>query len=210
MSVSIEITRDTARPALKALERALTPRSLGKAVGVACMDLVKRNFIGLGTNKRGWPSTNFWARAAKATSWSHHPEGAMINVNQVGVRQRWLGGVIRPVSARALTIPMSPVAYGHRASEFAGSFILKGKDGAAYIVQKSEERDSGMTKSLHKTYLKSQGGNWKARTAGRLEFLFKLMGSVTQASDARVLPSHEELGREAREAIVVGLKRGLE
>ena len=202
MSVTIQVTRDAATPAIAKMLGKLTPQRLGAAVGPACARLVKQNFRGLGTNKRGWPTTNFWARAARATSWSREPDGVMVSVNQIGVRQRWLGGTISPVRARALTIPMSPVAYGHTAGEFPGSFVLRTKEGKSFIVQKSEEREEGMTKKFHQAYLKSQGGNNKARTAGRLEFLFQLVSSVSQASDASVMPSREEFAATARQAIV--------
>ena len=206
MSVTINVTRDGGTPAIQHLLGQLTPQRLAGAVGPACARLFKRNFIGLGTNKRGWTTTNFWARAAKATSWSREPEGVMVSCNLVGVRQRLMGGTIRPVSARALTIPMSPVSYGHSAREFPGSFVLK-TDSGSYIVQASEGRAKGETKKDFGGRLKllRQGGNNKARTAGRLEFLFKLVSSVTQAADPGVIPARDLINATARQAIVEAL-----
>lgn len=40
------------------------------------------------------------------------------------------GGTIRPRNARALTIPISPEAEGHRARDFADTFIIRPRPGA--------------------------------------------------------------------------------
>lgn len=66
------------------------------------------------------------------------------------------GGTIRPRSARALTIPVSPLAARKRARDFQGAFILQTRDGAAYIARRA-------------------GG---ARSA-RIELLFLLKKQVT-------------------------------
>ena len=201
MSVTIQVTRDAATPAIAKMLGKLTPQRLGAAVGPACSLLVKQNFRGLGTNKRGWPTTNFWARAAKATSWSREPDGVMVSVNQIGVRQRWLGGVIRPVTARALTIPMSPVAYGHRASEFPGLFLLKTKTGT-FLAQHGEDVGGKRTKAARASFAKGLKGNVKVRINAFLNILFKLESSVTQEADASVMPAREEFAATARQAIV--------
>lgn len=208
MSVSIQVVKDTATPAIEKLKAKLTPRRLASAVGPACSRLVQRHFRGLGTNQRGWPSTHFWSRAAKATSWSREPEGVMISVNQIGVRQRWLGGTIKPVNARALTIPVSPVAYGHRASEFPGLFLLKTKKGA-FLAQRGVEkaRTEKISAKLRKALVGSMGGNANQRQRARLNILFKLVGSVDQAPDPDVLPSMAELSATATAAIKEALAK---
>ena len=44
------------------------------------------------------------------------------------------GGTIRPRNARALTIPISPLAARKRARDFPGAFILQARDGNAFIA----------------------------------------------------------------------------
>ncbi len=208
MSVTIEVTQDKATPAIEKLKKRLTPQRLASAAGPACARLVQRHFRGLGTNKRGWPSTHFWARAARATFWSREPEGVMVSVNQIGVRQRWLGGQIKPVNARALTIPVSPVAYGHRASEFPGLFLLKTKKGA-YLAQRGVEgaRAEKISAKLRKTLIHSMGGNANRRQRARLNILFKLSSGVDQAPDPNVLPAMTELSATATQAIKEAIAR---
>jgi len=49
-----------------------------------------------------------------------------IRVNQIGVRQRLLGGDIDPVRAKFLTIPAIAETYGHRAADFGNLKIVRG------------------------------------------------------------------------------------
>jgi len=198
VSVTIDVVGNTADEALNALREQLTPRRMAAAVGPALARQVQRHLAGLGTNKRGWPSTRFWARAARATSWQRVPEGAVVSVNQIGVRQRFQGGIIKPVNARALTIPISPVAYGKTASEFPGSFLLKTKKGT-FIVQPGEEVSEKTSRMTKRT--KGAGGNASRRIRAALNFLFVLKGQVNQEADPSVLPSRESMMETAKTAL---------
>lgn len=168
-STSISII-DRASPALRAKIDACRPQRLNAFIGPAVAKLTRENFRGLPTNKMGWPSTGFWRGAANSTSWQTLPEGVLISISQIGVRQRYQGGEIHAVNAKAMTVPVSAQAYGHVAADFPGSFLLKTKKGA-WIVQ--------------------YGGGRKHDTT--LEFLFKLVTSVTQEANSNVLPSDEEI-----------------
>lgn len=188
VTATISVVRDGATPAVTALAERLSPQRLAAAVGPAVARCVERHLRGLGRNRRGWPTTHFWARAAKATSWAPHVEGAMVSVNQIGVRQRYHGGKISPVKAKALAIPISPVSYGHLPAEFPGLFLLKTKKGA-YLVQYGYGMDGKKVKNA----ARGMKGNWKSRRGATLNFLFKLSGGVDQAGDPNVLPSHDEV-----------------
>lgn len=63
---------------------------------------------------------------------------------------------------------MHQQAYGKKASDFTGTFVLRKKDGKSFIVQK-------------------QGGN--------LVFLFYLAKSAFQRRDSRLMPSDDNLGK---------------
>lgn len=204
---SITVVQDGLTPAIQAKVAALSPQRLNAAVGPACARLMQRHLRANGKNKRGWPTTNFWARAAKATSWQAHAEGVLISIAQIGVRQRFLGGHIAPVNAEALAIPISPVSYGHLPSEFPGLFILRTPKGA-YLVQKGVDRTEAKSigAKLANELRKSQGGNYKRRTGASLNFLFKLSKGVDQAADPSVLPTKEEIGETATEAIMEAVK----
>ncbi len=184
MSVSLEIKviRDTAGPALANLRSALTPQRMAAAVGPACAKLTQQHLLDLGTNKKGWPTTNFYARAAKATNWAAAPEGVVVSINQIGVRQRYQGGPIRPVNAKYLTIPIDPEAYGKVASDFENLICIRTKKGK-YLAQKE--------------------GTGKTAT---LKFLFKLSPGVDQEGDVEVLPTRDEYFDTAKEAILRAIK----
>lgn len=71
------------------------------------------------------------------------------------------GGTIRPRSARALTIPISPLAARKRARDFQGAFIVKTMGGQAFLaIKKGEEGGSG-------------------KRAERIELLYLLKKQVT-------------------------------
>lgn len=196
MTVDFIITRDTATPALAEAAASLTPQRMAAAVGPACARVVNRHLRSLGTNKRGWPSTHFWADAARATNWSHDPEGVLIKINKVGVRQRYHGGHIGPVNKEALAIPISPVSYGHTPRDFPGAFVLRTKSKGAYIVQYGETVGQQTGAPVTR-----QGGNASKRLKATLIFLFKLSSGIDQEPNPDVLPTHEEMREAAIDAL---------
>lgn len=204
MSAAAIVTRDTATPYLVDLMGALTPQRMAAAIGPRCARFTQQWLRALGTNKYGWPSTNFWARAAKGTSWAPVDEGALISINQIGVRQRWLGGHIAPVNAQALAIPISPVSYGHVPSEFPGLFLLRTKKGA-YLVQHGGGIGAG-SKAQRMRTKRGMGGHAMSRADSSLNFLFKLSSGVNQAGDPRVMPSRDGLAWEAKTALLAAIK----
>jgi len=88
-----------------------------EGVGRAVVKEVRENFQSLPPN-RDFPSTGFWQRAADATAYEITTDGVRVVVDQIGVRQRLLGGPITPVHGKFLTIPAIAAAYGHRAADF--------------------------------------------------------------------------------------------
>lgn len=201
MSVGVIVTiQDHATPAINAMVAQLTPRRLAAKIGPGLNRLVQNKLISNGENKNGWPTTHFWADAARATSWKGLEDGVLISINKIGVRQRVFGGTIKPVNAGALTIPISPVSYGHLASEFPGLFLLRTKTGS-YLVQRGEEvSEKGNTVKRTKG-----GGNAKRRIRANLNFMFKLVASVTQAANPDVIPSNDTLASAALDLIKGGL-----
>lgn len=162
--------KDAATIALQRKIAGCRPQRLNGFIGPAVAKLTRENFRSQPENKMGWPSTGFWRDAATSTNWQPLPDGVVISVPKQGVRQRYQGGTISAVNAGALTIPVSAQAYGHRASEFPGAFLMKTPKGA-WIAQ--------------------YGGGRKRDAT--LEFLFKLVGSVDQKPNPAVLPSNEEI-----------------
>ena len=65
-------------------------------------------------------------------------DSAYIGSNMVYAAMQEFGGVVTPVKASALTIPIAPEAVGRRAADFDGLFILK-KNGKAFLAKKDGE-----------------------------------------------------------------------
>lgn len=202
MSVALQVQlRGNVTAAIEQRLEKLQPDRLNQLLSEPLRVFWRNRLKGLGKNKRGWPSTGFWESAARSVQAVTVPGGLLLSVNKVGVRQRAYGGVIKPQRARALTIPISPVSYGHRASEFPGLFLLKTKKGA-YLVQHGQQISStGKTEPRQKA-----GGHSRRRLRSGLVFLFKLSQGVTQTGDDRVIPTADEITEVAMGTIMKEVK----
>jgi hypothetical protein len=196
---SIKVSRDTATPALNELLQKATVKELRAAVGPVVLATVQDHLAANGRNKRGWPSSSFWGSAAKSTSWNAQAaqdSTIIITINKIGVRQRYHGGNIAPVKAKALAIPISPASYGKKPSDFPGMILIRPKKGA-YLCGREQEM-TGVRKDGKRT----KRGQGSKISRERLQFLFKLVGGVYQAPDPSVLPSVGELTQVAKSAIL--------
>ena len=190
MSIAVSITAsDLATPALEAKLAQIQPERLAGILGPGLTQFTQRHLLANGTNSRGWPSTHFWADAARSTSFTRSESGITISINKIGVRQRYYGGPIRPVTAKALAIPISPVSYGRVPADFPGLFVLKCASGA-YLVQNNEGVSEKTGRTIGRT---GKGGNAGRRLKSNLTFLFKLSAGVQQDPDPSVIPSEDEL-----------------
>ena len=194
MSVAIQI-QDGVTPELNEVARRVSGERVAAEVGPRLTRLMARHFVRNGTNRHGWPTTNFWARAAKATSYQVSGSAVDIICNQVGVRQRYYGGTIRPVNAGALTIPMTGKAYGKLASDFPGLFLMVTKKGAflARYTDRTRTTNKGQTRAV--------------KQKSTLEVLFRLAASVTQSPNPNVIPDDAAFGRELDLAVAALLRR---
>jgi len=134
VAISVDIVSDDASPALEALQDVLDPEFLHDAIAKSSEIVVRRHLRENGPNKKGWPTTRFWQRAAALTTSRSDEDAAVVSVNLEGVRQRYHGGPIYPVNKRALTIPISREAYGKVASDFDNAFLIETPKGK-FIVR---------------------------------------------------------------------------
>ena len=199
MSVAIQFdVRDYATKAIEQKMAAASPARLAAVVKSPLETFWRNRLRSLGPNKRGWPSTRFYERAARSVTGTATAAGVVLRADHQGLRQRWKGGRISAVNARMLTIPISPVSYGKRAAEFPGLFLLRTKKGA-YLVQAGESLSGRVT-------AKSQGGNASRRLRAHLNFLFKLTESVNQAGNPDVVPTDDEFAEVALGAVERSLR----
>ena len=194
--------QDFATPAIEEKLAKVDPRRLGAIVGQSLAQFWRDRLKSLGTNKKGWPSTSFYERAARSVTHYPQPAGVLLRAQQIGLMQRWKGGVIAPVHAKALAIPISPVSYGKTPADFPGLFLVNTKKGG-YLVQLGEQVSEKTGRTIG---LKKGGGNGDRRLRASLNFLFKLASSVNQKGDPRVVPTDEEFAEVSLARIEVAVK----
>lgn len=185
MAASVDITNEVT-PVLAnvtdAIRRAMLP-----AIGAAEVKLFQDNFLSLGTNKNNWPSTGFWAGAARSTNYDLLADAININVNQQGVRQRLEGGRINAKDGGWLTIPARQEAYGNRAREFNNlHFVFFRSNLAALAENQSQDVSFGRTKK----------DGTRTVTAGEERgggVMFWLVRSVNQEANPKVIPTEQQI-----------------
>ena len=197
MSAAITISVvDHATPALDAAGAALQPAAIKREVGEAVRILVFNHLTKLNAdrpNQLGGTRTNFYADAARNTSYAETNDGVTVTVNKQGIRQRFQGGTIRPVKAKYLTIPAIAEAHGRRASDFNFLQVIFGRGGRPVALG---ERDQ-----TNLVFRKRKGGTQKASQTIGGRIWFWLVKSVTQKPDPSILPSDQEIEETARQAI---------
>lgn len=179
MPIAVSII-DNATPWLKRLAVQLNGPGVKEVAGRAGQQTVRDHLYDLDRERhRSHVSPHFYGRAARSTHSRVTADGAEIHISHEGIAQRYFGGRIVPVNARALTIPIAEEADGKRASEFDDLFVWKDREkGTAYLA--------------------------RARGKGKyteIQLLYKLLASVEQDPDHSVLPKPEDLQAAARTAV---------
>src|SRR5438128_2867797 len=118
MSIRVNIT-ETARRLLAEVGEALSEENVLKVAGRAVANTGRENFQKLEEerpNKQGFHRQHFWSGARRATRnpVSAGAHAVLVEVDKAGVALRYFGGVVKPVNAKALTIPATDEAYGKR------------------------------------------------------------------------------------------------
>lgn len=118
--MSMDASNQRTVAALESMGGALAGDALKAVVGEAVAQLVRAHLVELEAsrpNKQGWARQHWYSKAADSTHWTTTPSGARVSIAQDGFRMRVLGGVVRPVTAKALAIPASEEAYGRMARD---------------------------------------------------------------------------------------------
>lgn len=191
-----EATRDM-EARIKALQGARLNVQIGRGVANLFRDhLFKLN--GQRANALGGKRTNFYSDAAKATHSSGNDSEAVVTISQQGIRQRLLGGTIRPTGGKKyLTIPARAEAYGRRAGEFQDLQFVKLKNGTAMLI-------AGGGTGL-KLNSKGEAVTRKGFEEGLV--MFWLVPSVVQRPDRSVLPSDEAIYAAIRGTVQAAWKQ---
>lgn len=189
MSLAVNMT--TSGPALRFLTQltnGLQPGALNQRVGGVAQRLVKRHLRAVNAtrpNRLGGRRTNFYGKAAQATTFTVAGDGVVITISKQGMRQRFSGGVITPVNAKYLTIPATAAAHGKRAREFGDlKFAFIPGKGAALV------RKATVTKNVGR---KQKGGSYAQQVVVQEgDAVFWLRKRVTQRPDPTVIPNQQD------------------
>lgn len=185
---------DTATNRLQALTHLLGESNAAPKVGPGVTRLVFDHLVARDSshpNRLGGARTHFYSQAAQATTWEAQGGDVRISIAHLGVRQRFLGGVIRPVSKKALAIPARTESYGKTPAEYTDLKLVVFSSGAAALVQADQ--------TLVRFVKSKKDGTIKVKRVGGRGGLvmFWLVKSVRQAADPGVLPTKQALAAEA-------------
>jgi len=150
-------------------------------------------------NKKGFPSGHFWIEEGKRkTDVAEIGEaGARVTCDSRAVAMRASGGTVRPRSAKALAIPLTPQAYAAGWPSNSGlplAFVpiksaknpaVRGKLVEARATRISYGRDGGVKK-----------GRGNDKTAGTAHYLLVTKAQIPAMGAAAVMPE-EAAAREA-------------
>ncbi len=148
-------------------------------------------------NKRGWEKTNFWERIADTTKIARIDErGATVTVADTRFRIHVTGGVIRPVKAKMLTIPLIPEARGEFASSYARKFnrtlfTIPGRNALFETVKNGSESVIGKTNVRARRGKRTLTLPLSARSTIRP--VYALAAQAKVPADPTALPTAEKL-----------------
>lgn len=205
MGLKIAVTGD----ALVSVQRArliLKAEAINPVIGRAATNAVRTHLFGLNStraNHLGGRRTNFFASAGRSTSFKVVGDLVVVSIAQIGIRQRFFGGTIKPKKAGGfLTIPVAPEAYGKRAREFSNLEIVFGQNGEPIALATKSTRATQLTAT--------KGGKVVSRQIGRIgQLMFRLVRSVTQKPDPTILPYPEVVGAAVKIAVDDTLNRAV-
>ena len=155
---------DTVTPHLVNLEKGLSSRESRTILAAAAADLTRDHLTALAAARhRPHVPHNFYANAARSTTWQATDTDALVIIDNAGIAQRYYGGILKPRRTKHLAIPADKSAEGRRPREFNDLFYL---------------------------HIRRTGTKALARKTGTgIQFLYWLVTSVTQAPDPSVMPT---------------------
>jgi hypothetical protein len=205
--IGITLKSDALDELIKQSDKLGESENMAMVGARAAANVVRAHLFALdGTraNKMGGERTHFYSNAAKSV---HEPvsEGATASftITQIGLAQRWLGGEIRAgmgessatgLATKYLAIPARAEAYGKTPGEFDDLTFIRTRNGGALVEELQTAVSFGRKKKDGTRTVK------RGETTGSL-VMFWLVESVIQKEDPTVMPTEEEMGNEAREAM---------
>ena len=122
-------------------------------------------------DRLGAQRTGHLEKAAATMQHTSSPDSASVTINSPGIKRVWGAVTIRPVKAKALTIPIHWLAYGKRVAELQRTMTVYRPKGTDILA---------------------------ANIDGQLTPLYVLKAAVTVPQDRLILPSNAALGQSVR------------
>lgn len=183
MVIDINFERPELLQVFSRLQKDIRQPGIRRVMGRALANVLREHFTRLDSersNSLGGKRTHFYGRARRSVQ---QPEleggdGVKVSITQPGVAQRYYGGEIKPRTAKALTIPVHPMAYGKRAGEFSDlSYIPVRRSGSVFAILARPHNSGNIG-----------------------EVMYLLAKKVTQKADPTVLPDHQTMATAALDA----------
>lgn len=197
MSVALNISGPASR-LLSQVHAGLQPGALNQRVGGVAQRLVKRHLRAVNAtrpNRLGGQCTNFYGKAAQATTFTTTGDGVVITIAKLGMRLRYFGGTVKAgvnISRHTgkptvfLTIPAVAEAHGKRAGEFSNlKFAIVPGKGPALVKAEASTIKIGRPKKDGSRSVKQTGS-----VGG--EVVFWLRRQVTFRPDPTVIPNAQD------------------
>jgi hypothetical protein len=184
---------DRATPVTLAIAASVQTDLLKPIVGRAGVNVFKRHFNALDRsepNALGGARTHFYRRVANSAHFDEVGDGVVVSVNEIGVRQRIVGGTIRPKAGKKfLTIPVAPEAHGKRAGQFTDLVVIWDRNGRPVGLGQKDNSQIGT----------SRGG--KVTGASGVHMLYRLAKSAQQQPNPSIAVSMLELGAGVKSSV---------
>lgn len=202
----IDVTKDTASAGVSDLVKALASNALKRHVGAAATVFTQAHLRSLLGNKNGWPSQDFYGKAARGTEFVTTEDGIRISVENEdapgAMRHQYNRGqegkTTITATNRLLTIPARAEFYGHRAGEFTNLRFVQFASGAKALVI-----GKGGSELVNFSTGNSTSRGIGARSAMMVAYWLK--DEVTQDAKPEVLPGKDDY----LQVIQVALEDGL-
>jgi len=194
---------DEITPLMARVRTAAGREGMAVEIGRAAQQTTREHLFRL-DRARHKGGRHYYAQAARSTHQRSVTGGVMISINQVGIRQRYYGGTIRP-RGKYLTIPASTRTQGTRAREYNDlefRYVLDPKLGA---VRPALVRKVSTAPALAERVKGSRRVTPAETFTG--EIMFWLVRKVTQRADPSVLPDRKLLVRSMFAAAEARLAR---
>lgn len=87
-------------------------------------------------DRPGWSHTGYWQDASESVRAEPEGDHALVLADKEGVRLRWKGGIVRPVNAKRLAIPLKPEVQGvnPREGTIADLFVVASKKAGRAVL----------------------------------------------------------------------------